>query len=87
MKRIEVNPSVKFVLVLGGSEYPMARPKLGVVREYERRLAEAKAAGSGGVELVMNFIVSCGLPESVVEDLDQDQLEQIVLALNDAKKN
>lgn len=85
--KVSINPSQLITIEFDGKEYPCNKPRLGAVMEFETALAQCKADGKGTTALVIGHLVSCGLPESVVLQLDADQIEAVSAALAPAKKN
>ena len=84
---MKINPPVVIVLEIGGVEHRLSRPKLGAVKIFESELAAANAAGSGTTAVFMAHVVRCGLPVEVLDELDSEQLLEIFVALQPAKKN
>lgn len=83
----KINPAQKIVIEFEGQEYQCKRPSIGAVMDLEENLEAAKAAGKGGTKLLIQHLVSCGLPEEVVRKLDTDQIEAVSAALSPSKKN
>lgn len=85
--KVQLNPVAKLIVVIEDKEYPVTAPTLGAVAEFEEKLDEATAAKKGTLKVMMNFIVSCGLPEEATKRLDMSQLQALMAALTPAKKN
>ncbi len=84
---VKINPAQRIIIEFDGKEYSCRKPQLGAVMDLEASLEAAKAEGKGGTLIVMHHLVSCGLPEDVVRQLDTDQIEAVSAALSPAKKN
>jgi hypothetical protein len=80
------NPAPPMVIGIGDKDYPVTKPTLGAVAEQEERLHAAQNEGRGVVKVMMDFVVSCGLPREVVNALDPDELEEVMRFLTPAKK-
>lgn len=85
--RHEINPKQKIVIVFDGVEHVCNKPKLGAVLAMESRVDDAKATGKSGTQVMVDFIVSCGLPLEVVLELDDAQTEEVMKIICDSKKN
>jgi hypothetical protein len=84
--RVELNPTVKVVIVFGGKEYECRKPSLGAARDMEASVAKAKAEGGSGSQLIIDHLARCGLPREVAEELDVDQVEAVMEVLTPKKK-
>lgn len=82
----QINPTKKIVIVFEGKEYHCNRPKIGSVIDMEKAVQDASETGQGGTQLILDFIAKCGLPQEVVRELDDEQLEQVMTILTPAKK-
>ncbi len=87
MNRLDLKPQPKLVLSFEGVDYPVIRPPLGVIADFEDKLDAAKDTKRGVVRMLMGFISDCGLPAEVVAKLDGEGLEQIMTFLTPGKKN
>ncbi len=87
MNRLELKPQPKLTLSFEGVDYPMVRPPLGVVADFEDKLDVAKKTKKGVVRLLMTFVSDCGLPATVVDKIDGEGLEAIMDFLTPGKKN
>lgn len=87
MQRIELKPKAPIVLVIGECEYQIKRPTIGAAIEMEESLEAAKADGKGGTRLVRDYLVKFGLPSTIADSLDTEDVTSIMGALIDSKKN
>ncbi len=87
MEKLELKPKPKMILNVGGKDYEMHRPKVKAVMQLEDEMADAKDSGRGSAKVVLNFIVSSGLPIEIANELDHEELSLISEFLVDPKKN
>lgn len=88
MSKLELKSAqIQLVIAFGGVDYPMEKPKLGIVAEMEERLEYARAEGKGIVRILLEFVVRCGLPKEVASQLDGDELAEVLGFLTPSKKN
>lgn len=87
--KVTIQPKAEITLVMpDGKEYPMTKPTLGSQIELEAKIAEAEKSGKGsGSQMILEHLVSCGLPIEVSSTLDIDQLTAVQEVLKPAKKN
>lgn len=86
MQRLELKSPPKIVIAFEGKDYEVRRPSLKMVRDHENALA-GLAKGASPISALIGFLADCGLPASVTENLEADQLEQVSAVLMPAKKN
>ncbi len=85
--KLTINPAQRILITFEGVEYPCTKPKVGAVMDLEAEIAQAKEEGKPVTRLVAKHLVSCGLPEEVVKQLDVDQVSAVSEVLAPAKKN
>lgn len=86
--KVSINPAQRIVIEFDGQEYVCTKPKLGVTLDLEAQLEQAKDSGKGnGTQLIMGHLKGCGLPEEMIRELDADQVQAVMMALQPAKKN
>ena len=84
--RVELTPKTPIIFVINSVEYPIVRPTLGAALDVEEKVESAKTEGKGGTKVIVDYLVACGLPLSVVRALDVEDLELVMNALTPAKK-
>ena len=72
-------------VIIYGSEYALAFPKLKASIEFRAKLKECEDDELGQLDAFTDFLGKHGLPKEVVEDLQPYHLTQIVDALNKKK--
>ncbi len=86
MDRLELKPKAKLTLNVGGVDYALTRPTVGAAIELEEAIEKA-GEKKGGIRIIRDFIVTCGLPENIVKGLDAEDLKAVSEFLMPTKKN
>lgn len=86
MTKVELKPAAVITVVFEGQEYSMVRPKLGVQQEMEEKMDSLKKSGKGGSKHIAEWFQKLGLPKSVVDQLDTEQVEALMEVLIPSKK-
>lgn len=88
MKHV-VKPSTRLVVEIEGKDYQLRRPNLGALIDFEQNLEIARESNKAGkvYNVLLDLVVSCGLPKDVALSLEDDQLKDLIDGMNTAKKN
>lgn len=75
---IEIKPEEKIKVKHGDQVFEVSQLKVGFVRKFRKRLEEAGKEGSeeDGIDVMVDFCIQCGVPESVVDDWSMPQMAQ-----------
>lgn len=84
--QLKLNPSPIIKIEFEGKEYICTKPKVGAVRAMEAAIEKAKSDGKGGTELMIQHLMSCGLPQEMLEQLDAEQFQAVVELLHSSTK-
>lgn len=87
MKEVDLKPSSKIKIKRDGQEYVLRKPKIGEIMALEKKIKELKEINGSGNEELIEFLVSLGMPQTVVMDLDAEEIDQVVAVVNSTKKN
>lgn len=85
MKHV-IKKGLPIVIELGGVDYPLTRPTMEQIRDFEVKMDGVKKAGTGYSALMCDHVERCGLPKEIVDKLDPEELQQVVEVLTPIKK-
>ncbi len=87
MDRLELKPRSKLTVNFEGVDYPVNRPSLGVLADFEEKMEEVKKTKKGVIRFMLGFVVDCGVPKEIAAKFNSEDLEQIVDLVSGVKKN
>lgn len=85
MQEIELSAKKKFRLKYNGEIYEIRKPTLGEARHFQALQTDTGSA-EDKLSMVMDYLEKLGLPKSVSESFDGDELMELMEKLA-AKKN
>jgi hypothetical protein len=69
-----------------GKDYTLSPPTARKVALFQKQIGEAKENELQTVEIAAEFLVECGLPKDVCDQLEMDHLGQLITLISSKKK-
>jgi len=71
---------------IGGTDYKVKKPSVGLITEFMEKNDEAKGDAKKEAQLTFELFAACGLPQEIAKQLNAEQLAIAVEALLAKKK-
>jgi hypothetical protein len=86
MEELDLGARTKIKVRYDGQDYEVERPKARILRDLQKTLAGADGAARE-MEITIDFIVKCGLPEDVALDMEVEAIQKLCDFLFAKKKS
>jgi len=86
MTRLELKPAASITIVFGGEEFQCIRPNVEMQINMEAELEKARDKKVGAAKVMADYVIACGLPQRVVYQLNEEQMEAVCEVLTAKKK-
>ncbi len=85
--QINIQVSEPIEVTYGEKKFSVCRPKVGVVRDFQKQIKACEQSKDGAeIEVMMSFCLKCGVPQDVFEDWNQVQIQSFFMQMSGSEK-